>query len=128
MYLLWFQVGWYSDSSGLHIDLEEDGTFQDYDGENEVGVTPPAFPLTEKPRSAPFVTTDQRPASRPKVALGGDRDRNNKQDFTAVETTTSNNKNLVSRPVFSYKAFISRTWALIVLTVAILGNIFFERK
>ena len=46
-----FQVGWYSDSSGLHIDLEEDGSFQDYDGENEVGVTTtPAFPLTEKPR------------------------------------------------------------------------------
>ena len=87
--ILWFQVGWYSDSSGLHIDLEEDGTFQDYDGENEVGVTPPAFPLTEKPRSAPFVTTDQRPASRPKVALGGDRDRNNKQDFSAIETTTT---------------------------------------
>ena len=109
--------------------MEEDGTFQDYDGENEVGVTPPAFPLTEKPRSAPFVTTDQRPASRPKVALGVDRDRSNKQDFSTVETTTSNtNENLVSRPVFSYKAFVSRTWALIVLTVAILGNIFFERK
>ena len=49
-FYLWFQVGWYSDSSGLHIDLEEDGSFQDYDGENEVGVTTPAFPLTEKPR------------------------------------------------------------------------------
>ena len=109
--------------------MEEDGTFQDYDGENEVGVTPPAFPLTEKPRSAPFVTTDQRPASRPKVALGGDRDRSNKQDFSTVETTTSNtNENLVSRPVFSYKAFVSRTWALIVLTVAILGNIFFSKE
>ena len=109
--------------------MEEDGSFQDYDGENEVGVTTPAFPLTEKPRSAPFVTTDQRPfASRPRVPLGGadvQGNRNNQdQDLSAVETTTSQNENLVSRQVFSYKAFVSRTWALIVLTVAILGNFF----
>ena len=72
-------------------------------------------------RSAPFVTTDQRPrqgASRPKLSLGSDK---NNQDLSTIATTT-NNENLVSRPVFSYKAFVSRTWALIVLTVAILGK------
>lgn len=109
------RVGWYSDSSGLHIDLEEDGSFQDYQDENEVGVTPPVFSVTEKPRSAPFVTTDQR-TNKPKISL------------TTEETTLEPLKNdaidkSISRPVFSYKAFVSRTWALIVLTFAVLGFI-----
>ena len=44
------QVGWYSDNSGLHIDLDEDGSFPDYyEDENEIGVTQiPKF--TEKVR------------------------------------------------------------------------------
>ena len=114
--LVW-QVGWYSDSSGLHIDLDEDGSFQEYEEENEVGVTPPAFPLTERPRSAPFVTTDQRP-QRPRPRI---RYTNEATTLTPSTRRTTKKSDLISRPVFSYKAFVSRTWALIVLTVAILG-------
>ena len=53
------QVGWYSDNSGLHIDLDEDGSFPDYyEDENEIGVTQiPKF--TEKVRSSPLVTNSR---------------------------------------------------------------------
>ena len=51
------QVGWYSDNSGLHIDLDEDGSFPDYyEDENEIGVTQiPKF--TEKVRSSPLTSS-----------------------------------------------------------------------
>ena len=36
-------------------------------------------------------------------------------------TTNRNHHEVISRPLFSYKDFVSRTWAIIVMTVAILG-------
>ena len=111
-----FQVGWYSDSSGLHIDLEDDGSFPAYDDDNSIAEVPPLLPpITERPRSAPLVTTDQR-SKRPKIL-------SDPEPSTTQPPTDEETKDLISRPVFSYKAFVSRTWAIIVLTAAVLGFI-----
>ena len=40
---------------------------------------------------------------------------------TTFRSNNQQNLDVVSRPLFSYKDFVSRTWAIIVMTVAILG-------
>ena len=110
-----FQVGWYADSSGLHIDLEDDGSFPAYEDDVSIPNVPPLLPpITEKPRSAPLVTTDNR-SKRPKILTG--------PEPSTTPKTDEETKDLISRPVFSYKAFVSRTWAIIVLTAAVFGFI-----
>ena len=96
--------------------MEDDGSFPSYDDENSIGDVPPLLPpITEKPRSAPLVTTDQR-SKRPRFTT----DNN---DEVTTETIEEEINDLISRKVFSYKAFVSRTWAIIVLTAACLGFI-----
>ena len=97
--------------------MEEDGSFPDYDGDEIGHVTTTTtttqatvlFPLTEKPRSASLVT-DQ--SSRPRFPL---------LSQTTTTTEKSSRDIIIGHVGFSYKAFVSRTWALIVLTLAVLG-------
>ena len=87
-------VGWYSEDEGLHLRQALDQLVSNY------------------PVSSPLIINDRSEFARSFVAGGG----GSQNEIQPAETD-----NLDTSPIFSYESFISRTWALVVLSAAIFG-------
>jgi hypothetical protein len=93
-----FQIGWYSEDEGLHLTSALDH----------------ALVTTNLPLSAPLIKDfdDRAPHAR---SLS-------EEDLIKVGQEEAEKRGqLETLPIFSYESFISRTWALVVVSVAIFG-------
>ncbi len=101
-----FQIGWYSEDEGLHLTSALD---------------PAHLVTTQLPHSAPLIRDEQ--------ATNGDGDDRgpharslSEQELLEAEREAQRKAaQLDTLPIFSYESFISRTWALVVVSVAIFG-------
>ena len=112
------QIGWYSEDEGLHLnpgfqlELVEKITDDDnkFGNESDSSITERAAPV-----SSPLVINSDRSVfgrSIDQASLGS----GNGQGPTSTEVLDEK-----KFPVFTYESFISRTWALVVVAVAIFG-------
>ncbi len=93
------QVGWYSEDEGLHLQVPLESHIM----------------TTEIPIPSPLVNEYDRSSFGRSV-------RNNAFVSNEKESQIVNKETkLDTLPVFSYESFISRTWALVVVSVAIVG-------
>ena len=93
-------MGWYSEDEGLHVSGSLD----------RVAVT------TQIPFHSPLINDDRSQFAR---SISDDEFSTETRD----PETKMTSKALESLPIFSYESFISRTWALVVLSAAIFGTI-----
>ena len=91
------QIGWYSEDEGLHLTATVDASPD----------------TTSLPLTAQLVSDDGDRNSRSisEQRLGNPRESASEVRDSKLETL----------PIFSYESFISRTWALVVVSVAIFG-------
>ena len=122
------QIGWYSEDEGLHLSLNLVPTFSEASetqiDENEIDN------IAIEPVSSPLINNNDRSVhgrsfteEQDNIDLVTTIVAGTVQDFQGVSATNRNgqerNRNI---PVFSYEEFISRTWTLVVLAVAIFGT------
>ena len=90
-------IGWYSEDEGLHLTASLDS----------------GLISTQMPHSAPLIRDEDdrgpyaRSLSEHELRFEAEREKKKAQ--------------LETLPIFSYESFISRTWALVVVSVAIFG-------
>ncbi len=98
------QIGWYSEDEGLKLNLNLEPTITGFEEEID---------NFAEPVSSPLINSVDRSIHGRAI-----------QDTSAsvsIATTVPEVLTQLNTPVFSYEAFISRTWTLVVLAVAILG-------
>lgn len=120
------QIGWYSEDEGLHLSLIL---------EDSVGELPEIDVFSSEPVSSPLVNSI--PVNDRSIH-GRAFEQNQNDLVTAIVSSSSGseeeaplgddnsvdtNDRRNNMPVFSYEAFIARTWTLVVLSVAIFGTI-----
>ena len=100
-----FQIGSYSEDEGLHL-------------KEELNV----LPTTEFPLSSPLVESGDRSTFARSIS-DKEYHANNVPLNAVANDAKAQDSDLDTLPIFSYDAFISRTWALVVVSVAIFGTV-----
>lgn len=111
MFIFVSQIGWYSEDEGLKLSLnvESANSLEDEELLEEID----KFGLPAEPVSSPLINNDR--------SLHG-RSFEQQDDIAAVDLVSDVANNEQHIPVFTYESFISRTWTLVVLAVAIAGT------
>ena len=124
-FVVLLQIGWYSEDEGLHLSLALDDSVGDL----------PEIDVFSEPVSSPLVNSipvndrsihgrafeqNQNDLVTAIVSSSSEEEEAPLQarDDNSVDANDRRNK----MPVFSYEAFISRTWSIVVLSVAIGGT------
>ena len=108
------QIGWYSEDEGLHLSLNVERLNEEIDNYAD----PVSSPLINNDRSLHGRSFEQQEGASNNIDLV----------TTIVAVTTSIEEDPYratedrKNPIFSYEAFISRTWTLVVLAVTIFGT------
>lgn len=95
-------IGWYSEDEGIHM-----STALHFKSST-----------TELPYSSPFVNDD-----RSHFARSIEENEYGSENLDTKAPVTMSTRTLETLPIFSYQSFISRTWTLVVLAVAIFGTV-----
>lgn len=128
------QIGWYSEDEGLHLSLNLVPTFSEDASEAQTNFENEIDNIAIEPVSSPLINNNDRSVhgrsftevEQDNIDLVTTIVSGTVQDFQGVSGNAGTNRNGQERnrniPVFSYEEFISRTWTLVVLAVAIFGT------